>query len=53
MVEVTSDSEPREYSIDMNDVSIAYGSKKVIHQISFKVEKGSILGLIGGSGAGK
>lgn len=41
------------YSIEMDDVIVSYGSKKVIYGISFKVEQGSILGLIGGSGAGK
>lgn len=37
----------------MTDMSVAYGDVEVIHGMSFQVERGAILGLVGSSGAGK
>lgn len=40
--------------IEFNDVSFAYGKGKyVLENISFKVEKGETIGIIGGTGSGK
>lgn len=34
-------------------VDISYKGKKVVHDVSFSVEKGEILGIVGESGSGK
>lgn len=40
--------------IEFNDVSFAYGKGKyTLENISFKVEKGETIGIIGGTGSGK
>jgi ABC-2 type transport system ATP-binding protein len=39
--------------IEVNNVSKKYGKKLTLHQVSFTVNKGDILGLIGPNGAGK
>ncbi len=39
--------------IEVNNVSKSYGRKKVLNDISFRVEKGEILGFLGPNGAGK
>ena len=41
------------YSLDLQHVYVGYGNVNVLHDITLKVKKGSILGVIGGSGAGK
>lgn len=40
-------------AIALDHVSKRYGSKTIIHDISFSVEKGEILGFLGPNGAGK
>lgn len=42
-----------EKSIVINSISKSFGSKKVLDQISLKIRKGEIFGLLGPSGAGK
>lgn len=44
-----------EYAFEINQLSFAYSSKRgnVLHDISLKIPKGSIFGLLGPSGAGK
>ena len=37
----------------VNGVSISYGKKQVLHEVSFAMEQGEIFGLIGQNGAGK
>ncbi len=39
--------------IEARDVTHFFGQKKVLNQISFQIEKGSVTGLLGPSGAGK
>ncbi len=39
--------------IEVNNVTKYYGSKKVLDNISFSVDKGEILGFLGPNGAGK
>ncbi|MHA1148898.1 MAG: ABC transporter ATP-binding protein [Promethearchaeota archaeon] len=41
------------YSLELQNVYVGYGKKNVLHNITLKVKRGSILGVIGGSGAGK
>ncbi len=40
-------------AISLESVSKRYGSKTIIHDISFSVEKGEIVGFLGPNGAGK
>lgn len=39
--------------LDVRDVSVAYGKKQVLHQVSLEIGKGEILALVGHNGAGK
>lgn len=39
--------------IELNDVSLAYGSMPVVHNLSLNLAEGEILGLFGHNGAGK
>ena len=40
-------------SIEVKDLSFAYGSHTVLNQVSFSVHKGSFTALLGANGAGK
>ena len=40
-------------SIKVKKLSKVYGTQKALHEVSFKVNKGEILGLLGPNGAGK
>ena len=40
-------------SIQVESLSFAYGSQKVLQEVSFSVELGTIVGLLGPNGAGK
>jgi len=42
-----------ENEIEVKDVSFAYGEKRVLDSISFKIPKGSTIALVGPSGGGK
>jgi subfamily B ATP-binding cassette protein MsbA len=42
-----------EKEIEFKNVSFSYGSKKVLDNVSFKVEKGKTIALVGPSGGGK
>ena len=42
-----------ETAISIKEITHYFGEKKVLAGISFSVEKGEILGLLGPSGAGK
>jgi branched-chain amino acid transport system ATP-binding protein len=39
--------------LNVRDVSVAYGKKQVLHQVSLEIDKGEILALVGHNGAGK
>ena len=39
--------------IQLESVSKRYGSKTIIHDLSFNVEKGEVVGFLGPNGAGK
>ncbi|MCM8759578.1 MAG: ABC transporter ATP-binding protein [Candidatus Omnitrophica bacterium] len=39
--------------LELNNVSAGYGKDEIIHNISFKLEKGFFLGIIGPNGSGK
>ncbi len=40
-------------SIEFADVSVGYGGKPVLQNISFRVERGQTLAIVGGTGVGK
>ena len=40
-------------SIEVKDLLKIYGEQKAVNHISFKVEKGEIVGFLGPNGAGK
>ena len=39
--------------IELRDLSIGYGNKKVLQNINAKINKGELVGIIGCNGAGK
>lgn len=39
--------------LDINNVEISYSGKSVVHDLSFQVQPGEILGIVGESGSGK
>lgn len=39
--------------LTVNNLSASYGDKEVVHDLSFEIRKGEILGLVGESGSGK
>jgi ABC-2 type transport system ATP-binding protein len=46
-------SMPSRYSIEVEGLRKAYGAVTALHDVSFRVESGAIVGLLGGNGAGK
>ncbi len=40
-------------SIELRNVSFAYGAKQILNQVNLKIRKGSTVALVGASGAGK
>jgi ATP-binding cassette, subfamily B, bacterial len=40
-------------SLDFRNVTFAYAAEPVLHDVSFRIEAGTMLGIIGPSGAGK
>jgi ABC-2 type transport system ATP-binding protein len=52
MQKVATSPQPR-YSIEVEGLRKAYGTVTALHDVSFRVESGAIVGLLGGNGAGK
>ncbi|TXT59682.1 MAG: Energy-coupling factor transporter ATP-binding protein EcfA2 [Promethearchaeota archaeon] len=50
---VSKKKKHNKYSLELEHVFVGYSKVPVIYDISFKVKKGEILGIIGNSGAGK
>lgn len=46
-------SKTKEYALEVNNLSIAFGGLKAVDDLSFSIEKNEIFGLIGPNGAGK
>ena len=44
---------PVDGDIEFDNVSFSHGERQVLHNVSFKVEKGTTLGIIGETGSGK
>lgn len=42
-----------EITVDVNNLNVHFGDAHIIHDVSFQVKKGEIIGLFGISGAGK
>jgi ABC-2 type transport system ATP-binding protein len=45
--------EKTEIMVDVNDLNVIFDKNHIVHDVSFKVKKGEIIGLFGISGAGK
>lgn len=43
----------RQLVLEIDQVSKSYGDKQVLHEVSFELKRGQILGLLGRNGAGK
>jgi len=39
--------------VDVRHLNIAFGEKKIVHDVTFSVKEGEIIGMFGISGAGK
>ncbi|MEI7479081.1 MAG: ATP-binding cassette domain-containing protein, partial [Actinomycetes bacterium] len=39
--------------LELNNISAAYGTIEVVHEVSFNVEAGEVLALLGSNGGGK
>jgi ABC-2 type transport system ATP-binding protein len=48
-----SASAAREYSIDVHGLNKTFGKKKVVNEVSMRVERGEIFGFLGPNGSGK
>ena len=48
-----SSENPQDIMVDVEDLNVYFGDKQVIHNISFQVKTGEIIGMFGISGAGK
>ncbi len=55
--DIVDPDSPQEYvcdgSIELKNVSVGYGGESVLHGVSFHVEKGQTLAIVGGTGSGK
>lgn len=46
-------SKTKDYALEINNLSIAFGGLKAVDDLSFSIERNEIFGLIGPNGAGK
>ncbi|MDR0689941.1 MAG: ABC transporter ATP-binding protein/permease [Spirochaetaceae bacterium] len=44
---------PADSSVEFEEVSFSYGDREALRQVSFRVEPGQLLGIVGPSGGGK
>ena len=44
---------PGERVLDVRDLEVAYGEVQVVFGVSLHVDKGELVGLVGGNGSGK
>ena len=49
----TDPDKPREIILDISNLDIYYGSKKVVHGVTLDVGKAEVVALVGESGSGK
>src|SRR4030095_9347707 len=52
-VEPTEAMSPNQHIVDVSKLIFRYGATEVLHEISFSLNKGEIIGLLGPNGAGK
>lgn len=45
--------EPSNLMVKVENLNVSFGNKQIIHEVSFSVKKGEIIGFFGISGAGK
>jgi len=43
----------KEVVVNVENLEVTFGEKKIIHHVSFNVKRGEIIGFFGISGAGK
>lgn len=53
MTNSMSDNIHKKYSIEIKNIGMKFGDKKVLEDIELKIAEGEIIGLLGPSGAGK
>ncbi|WP_088102487.1 metal ABC transporter ATP-binding protein [Halalkalibacter urbisdiaboli] len=47
------DNKETQLAVEIKDVSFQYGTRRVLEEITFSINKGSFLGLVGPNGSGK
>jgi len=52
-VNIIEKTDSNEVVVDVQDLNVTFGKAHIIHNVSFEVKKGEIIGLFGISGAGK
>ena len=51
--EAAAAERPADASVELRHVSFGYGDRRVLHDVSFRAEPGTVTALVGPSGAGK